>query len=433
MSFKNDWKKTKLNDVISTQKGFAFKSSWYCDEGRPIVKVSDFTDDSINANKITNIPNDIAEKYLRYELQEGDVVIQTVGSWPNNPASVVGKCIRVPYSVHNSLLNQNAVRLDPKEIICKSFLYYLLRSPIFRFYIVGTAQGAASQAAITLDSIRNYEFELPPLPTQRKIAAILSAYDDLIENNTRRIKILEEMAQNLYREWFVKFRFPGHEHARFVDSPLGRIPEGWEVKTVDELSDFISRGITPKYQNKSDRYIINQKSNAGNEIKVEYLKELNINLNIPEKKLARTGDLLINCLGEGTIGRVHFFLHPDNKWAVDQHMSICRSSNVANMAFLYYLMNSPEGQAKIQSLKSGGTNMTTFNISELKKFDLIFPEGTILNKFYKYVIGFLNFKLTLQRKNTTLRTTRDLLLPRLISGEVDVSDLNITIPEAAMT
>ena len=76
---------------------------------------------------------------------------------------------------------------------------------------------------------------VPPLPTQRKIAAILSAYDDLIENNLRRIKILEEMAQNLYREWFVKFRFPGHQHARFTDSPLGRIPEGWEVVKLGTL------------------------------------------------------------------------------------------------------------------------------------------------------------------------------------------------------
>ena len=81
----------------------------------------------------------------------------------------------------------------------------------------------------------------PPLPTQRKIAAILSAYDDLIENNLRRIKILEEMAQNFYREWFVKFRFPGHEKVRFVDSPLGKVPEGWEVIKISSLLEPIKR------------------------------------------------------------------------------------------------------------------------------------------------------------------------------------------------
>ena len=86
----------------------------------------------------------------------------------------------------------------------------------------------------------------PDLFTQRKIAAILSAYDDLIENNLRRIKILEEMAQNLYREWFVKFRFPGHQHTRFTDSPLGRIPEGWEVKAVENTFDILGGGTPSK-------------------------------------------------------------------------------------------------------------------------------------------------------------------------------------------
>ncbi len=96
--------------------------------------------------------------------------------------------------------------------------------------------------------LRSIPVRHPDLPTQRKIAGILSAYDDLIENNLRRIKILEQMAQSLYREWFVHFRFPGHESATFKDSELGRIPEGWEVKTLEELTEVIldCRGKTPK-------------------------------------------------------------------------------------------------------------------------------------------------------------------------------------------
>jgi type I restriction enzyme S subunit len=92
-----------------------------------------------------------------------------------------------------------------------------------------------------LQDIPSLEISLPPIEEQRKIAAILSAYDELIENNLRRIKILEEMAQNLLREWFVKFRFPGHQHARFTDSPLGRIPEGWEVVKLNDVC-HLTRG-----------------------------------------------------------------------------------------------------------------------------------------------------------------------------------------------
>ncbi len=109
MTVERNWMQEKLDNLIQTQKGFAFKSAWYCDNGHQIVKVSDFTQDSIDVSSLSRIPDEIAAKHLRYELSEGDVVIQTVGSWPNNPASVVGKCIRVPYSANKSLLNQNAV------------------------------------------------------------------------------------------------------------------------------------------------------------------------------------------------------------------------------------------------------------------------------------------------------------------------------------
>jgi type I restriction enzyme S subunit len=173
---------------------------------------------------------------MKYKLQTGDTIIQTVGSWPRNPNSVVGKVIKVPSKASGALLNQNAVKISPAKTLDRSFIFYLLKSNIFRDFIIGCAQGAANQASITLDDIRNFSFWLPPLPIQRKIAAFLSAYDDLIENNTQRIKILEEMAQALYHEWFVKFRFPGHEKVRMVGWELGKIPEGWEVKNLFEAA-----------------------------------------------------------------------------------------------------------------------------------------------------------------------------------------------------
>src|SRR5699024_7120765 len=103
----------KLGDLIDTRKGYAFKSKWYTDEGTQIVKVSDFTADSVDTNELVSIPTEIAEKYQKYQLITHDVVVQTVGSWPSNPASVVGKVIKVPRDANNTLLNQNAVKLIP--------------------------------------------------------------------------------------------------------------------------------------------------------------------------------------------------------------------------------------------------------------------------------------------------------------------------------
>ncbi len=224
-----------LGDRIRTLKGYAFKSSWYSLTGVPIVKVSDLTTDSIDTSALTCIPQTIAAGYSRYALRTGDVIIQTVGSWPNNPRSVVGKVIQVPPAASGALLNQNAVKLEPDTKLDKTYLFYLLKTDAFKRYIVGCAQGAASQASITLEAIRGFRFSLPPLPIQRHIASILSAYDDLIENNTRRIAILEEMAQRLYCEWFVEYRFPGHEGVRMVESELGLVPEGWEIAKLKGL------------------------------------------------------------------------------------------------------------------------------------------------------------------------------------------------------
>ncbi len=232
------WERKTLGELVKTKKGFAFKSGWYSGSGRRIVKVSDFTADSVDTSNLVCIPEVIASGLLQYELNAGDVVIQTVGSWPSNPASVVGKCVRIPKDIDGALLNQNAVRLSPTQQLDSVFLYYLLRSDVFKNYIIGTAQGAASQAAITLEAIRAYTFGLPPFSAQLRIASILSTYDDLIENNTRRIAILEEMARRIFEEWFVHFRAPGCEGLPMVDSALGPVPATWAVSQITDLVKF---------------------------------------------------------------------------------------------------------------------------------------------------------------------------------------------------
>ena len=242
----------ELGNHINTQKGYAFKSGWYGDQGVPIVKVSDFTDDSISTQNLAFIPEEIASRYQKYKLNTGEIIIQTVGSWPSNPKSVVGKVVRVPQEAQGALLNQNAVLIVNNPLLDQAFTYYLLKDNSFKKYIIGCAQGSASQASITLESIRAFQFQCPPLLLQQKIADILSTYDRLIENNTRRIKILEEMAQLLYREWFVNFRFPRHEDVKLVESAIGLIPEGWEVCKLGDILDIKHAIFWPQFNSKTD-------------------------------------------------------------------------------------------------------------------------------------------------------------------------------------
>ncbi len=201
------WSTITLNEIVEHQKGFAFKSKDYVDSGTPVVRVSNFTQNSIDTSDLKFVNDEIAAKNKTVTLLESDVVIATVGSWPTNPASVVGKTIRVPHSVDGSLLNQNAVRLrvKNKSLSDQTFLYYLLKNQDFADYIVSTAQGSASQASITLKDIYGYEFQYPNEFEREIIGNHLASIDKKISNNQQTNQTLEQMAQTIFKSWFVDF------------------------------------------------------------------------------------------------------------------------------------------------------------------------------------------------------------------------------------
>ncbi|MEI8614910.1 restriction endonuclease subunit S [Shewanella sp. PP-He15 brown] len=203
----SNWQEIQLSEFVSHQKGFAFKSKDYIDSGVPVVRVSNFTNDSIDISDFKFVSQSIANDRLSYELFENDVIVATVGSWPTNPASVVGKVVRVPSNATPSLLNQNAVILRPitDEKLDKVFLFYLLKDKDFSEYIVSTAQGSANQASITLKDIYAYRFYLPHKEDRKMIAKILKRLDDKITLNRKINQTLEQMAQTLFKSWFVDF------------------------------------------------------------------------------------------------------------------------------------------------------------------------------------------------------------------------------------
>ena len=178
-----------IEQLATFQKGFAFKSSDYRDKGIRIIKVSNLNQQRFDDGSCVFIDESIAQQYARYELATDDIVISTVGSWINNPDSVVGKVACIPSSITGSLLNQNAVRLRANDKIMQKYLYYALSSDDFRNYIVGTAQGSANQASITLDDIKKYSLSVPAYETQSRIINILSSIESKIELN-QRIKYL---------------------------------------------------------------------------------------------------------------------------------------------------------------------------------------------------------------------------------------------------
>ena len=396
---------TTLGEHVATQKGFAFKSAWFCDSGRPVVKVKDFTADSVDPDEVTHVSDEIAAQYLKYQLRTGDVVIQTVGSWPSAPASVVGKCVRIPRSVDRALLNQNAVKISPSSSLDGGFLYYLLKNPAFGEYIVGTAQGAASQAAITLEAIRAYKISVPDLATQRKIAGTLSAYDDLLENNLRRIKILEKMAQSLYREWFVHFRFPGHESARFTDSSLGQIPKGWEVMSFSQTAEFLNGfAFKPRHLGGEGKPII----------KIKELKNGITNDTprydgdeIAPKYCVQNGDLLFSWSAD-----LEAYIWKSGDGYLNQHLFSVAPRSGITKTFLFFALKERMQEFRNRSL---GTTMRHIKRSALDEVEVLLPPAELRLKFEALASSTLQMQGTLEMRNQNLRSTRNLLLPKLLN------------------
>ena len=210
-----EWKEYRIQDIADFQKGFAFKSSDYSESGTRIIKVTNLNQKDYN--NCAYIDNSEAPLYDKYRLAENDIIISTVGSWPTNPESVVGKVSRIPECISGSLLNQNAVRIKVRNGFCQNFLYYHLLTPAFAKYIVGTAQGSANQASITLDDIRHYSFLCPDYQEQVRLSSILQAIDDKIDLNNRINHNLEEQADCLLSS-AIETQANGSAHLRDICS-----------------------------------------------------------------------------------------------------------------------------------------------------------------------------------------------------------------------
>jgi type I restriction enzyme S subunit len=292
------------------------------------------------------------------------------------------------------------------------FIKYCLDT--LKLRMQGVSQGAA-QDNLSLEKLLSFDFYVPPLPVQRRIAGILSAYDDLIENSQRRIRILETMARALYREWFVHFRFPGHETHPRVASPLGEIPKGWEVKRVPDCVHINPRVTVPRHGEKpfvpmgclsNDSMLISDiESRTGN-----------------SGAKFQNGDTLFAritpCLENGKTGFVQFLSDADAVACGSTEFIVLRSRTVTP-EFVYCLARSDEFRGLAIKSMSGATGRQRVQERCFDDFQIAQPPRALLDSFSAIVAPSfrLIYQLHLQIRN--LRRTRDLILERLLSGQVE--------------
>ena len=374
--------------------------------GYKLVRSQNVLDLKFSWDGLAEINEQQAQKLKNVELYAGDVLLNITGD------SVARTCI-VPEEILPARVNQHVAILRPKERVLDSYylLYYL---QLIKQYLLALANAGGTRNALTKKDIEEIKIPTPSFETQKKIASILSNYDTLIDINTKRIKILEESARELYKEWFVRMRFPGHEKTKFVKG----IPEGWEYMRIDEYYKTGSGG-TPSSSHK-EYY----DDGSINWVRTGELKDCFIfqsEIKITEQGLKNSSAKMyprhsvILAMYGNSIGQLGILTQPSS---TNQACCVLQPKTTEySWEFLY--LSLMEYRPYLISFGFGAAQQ---NISqdEIKKFKILFPDNKIVQMFTNIVTSIYGEIETLQLHNQELTATRDRLLPRLLSGELKV-------------
>tara|TARA_R110001583_G_scaffold43838_4_gene139261 strand:- start:7390 stop:8466 length:1077 start_codon:yes stop_codon:yes gene_type:complete len=343
-------------------------------------------------------------------LPKGTTCVVTIGT--------IGKlCQLSEAAATNQQINSIAV---DKENFDEDYVYYLMTQSIDRVKIVegGSASGREHVKKSTFEQI---ELDVLPLQQQQKLSRLVRKYDDLIENNNRRIAILEDMAQSLYREWFVKFRHPGHEdsldadgHPKLVDSPLGQIPEEWEVKPLGELVEFkrktIKKGIVPE----NTPYM-----------GLEHYPRKSIALSNWEEVSEIGSNKLAFSRGDILFGKIRPNFH---KVGVAQVDGLCSSDTFVlspkeRTHYSLITMVTFSNEFVAQAVQTAqGSKMPRASWDVLQEFAVCVPDSKVFKSFNSVVTPAIDQIRVLSLKNRNLKLQRDMLLPKLISGQIELKE-----------
>ena len=369
-----------------------------------------YTQDSITKEGLAKSSSNLIPK--------GNVIIPT--------RMGLGRCV---INKIDTAINQDLKALIPKkDKLNNKYLLYWLK---FNAALIESMGSGTTVKGIRLEQLTELELNDIDIKIQQKIARILSNYDDLIENNNRRIKILEEMAQKIYKEWFVDFKFPGHETTTFKDSPLGKIPNDWEVKKVVELST-LSKGKSYKSSELVDKKdglpFLNLKCvERDGGFKREGLKwfcgKYNDNhVVLPEDIIMAVTDMTQERKLVVRPARI-----PHNwykKYIMSMDLVKLVANNDINKTYLYSLLKYSNFSDEVKN-HANGVNVLHLNPQNIEQFELVVASEPLRNNFGEFAKRIFNQIDVLYLKNENLKQTRDILLPRLISGEINVENMEV--------
>lgn len=383
------WEKTEIGYISKVISGYAFKSNNFQKKGIPVIKIKNIKDEKIVLDESDCVDPSI-EVHSRFHLKEGDILISLTGSHITLPSSVVGRVAKYRHETI-SYLNQRAgkfINIDNNRCI-KDFLFYFLLQKEILERIAAKAQGAANQANISPNDVETVVIDLPPLPTQHRIASILSAYDDLIENNLKRIKLLEEKA-------FLRYKQIANE-------------EEMTELSIEDLADVIM-GQSPSSNTYTEEKGDNLPFHQGVTNFTNYFVE-HKNYCTEPIKVAESGDILFSV--RAPVGRINF---TNDKVCIGRGLCAFRSKK----GFQNYFYHQLKEYFFKDDVIGNGAIFNAVTKNELIKVKLKTPSDKNQAVFENDAKVIYSLILNLTKQNTKLREARDILLPRLMSGEIEV-------------
>lgn len=396
-----EWEKVKLSEVTEYITDGDHQPAPKSDSGVLFVKIKDIQDNRLTFDNALFVPQEYYNRLPKNRKAEyGDTLYTVVGSYG------------IPAFVNHNIpfcFERNIALLHPNNRVIPKYLYYAVNNRIFYGNANNIANGSA-QKLIPLSKLAGMEISVPPIERQETIVNILSAYDDLIENNQKQIKLLEEAAQRLYKEWFIDLRFPGHENVKIVDG----VPEGWERMVLSEVTSILKRGISPKYSDNGKYSVINQKCIRSSIMDIsesrrqekEYVPTLNL----------QDSDTVICSTGTGTLGRVGRVYGDYPNTTFDSHVTLVRAKENPN--YIYHVVKSQ--QEYLMGMGRGSTNQQELYRDVIERLVVLCPSQDILLKAER-VLNAIHCKIkAVYLQNNLLVESRDRLLPKLMSGEIEV-------------
>lgn len=419
------WQKARLGDHVDIQTGFPFKSKEYTDDpsGTSLLRGDNIVQGKLRWDGVKRWSDNNADAYEKYSLREGDVVLAMDRPW-------IEAGLKYAWITKRDLpclLVQRVARLRGVNGLSTDYIRYIIGHHSFTDYVKGIWTGVAVPH-ISESQIRAFPILLPPPDVQEKITAVLSAYDDLIENNSRRIEILEQMAQMVYREWFVYFRFPGHEAIEMVASALGPIPNGWVVEKVGDRYTTVLGGTPsrnkPEFWESGTIPWIN--SGEVNKLRVIEPSEF-----ITSEALSKSSAKLmpkkatVVAITGATLGQVSLL---EIESSANQSVVGIYDREGNFSQYLYLTFTAIIG-AVIKHASGGAQQHINKEIVNDTK--IVVPPMVVMKRFNEIVVPIFDLIASLFFKNATLRKTRDLLLPKLISGQISVDQLDLSVSQNA--